>query len=220
MKVEVWSDVVCPWCYIGKRRFESAVEAFEAETGDAVEVRFRPFMLDPSAPSTARPVLEVYERKFGGPDAARQLVDRVTAEASGVGLDFRMNDAKRANTLPAHRLLVLAERHGSQAELKERLLHAYFAEGADIGDRDVLVGQAESVGIDSEVARSWLAGDGGRVEVATSLEFAAANGITSVPTYVFDRRVSVPGAQPPEVFVRVLQQVHASDGPEQLIEPD
>ena len=107
MKVEIWSDVVCPWCYIGKRRFEAAKAAFEEETGETIEVVYRPFMLDPTAPEDALPVRTVYEKKFGGPQAAQEILDRVTSEAAGEGLAFRMDIALRANTLAAHRLLCL-----------------------------------------------------------------------------------------------------------------
>jgi predicted DsbA family dithiol-disulfide isomerase len=216
MKVEIWSDVVCPWCYIGKRRFESALQQYRDATGDHVEVVYRPFMLDPRAPAEAQPVREVYEKKFGGPAMAEQILARVTDEAAGEGLEFRMDIALRANTLSAHRLLVLAEREGHQIALKERLMRAYFVEGTDIGDRETLVALAAEVGLDAGTARSWLAGDGGRDEVADSLEFAAANGLASVPTYVFDRRIAVPGAQEAETFVRVMERVAATDGPQML----
>jgi len=216
MKVEIWSDVVCPWCYIGKRRFEAAKAAFEEEAGDTIEVVYRPFMLDPTAPQDPLPVRAVYEKKFGGPQQAEEILERVTAEAAGEGLGFRMDIALRANTLAAHRLLVLAEQKGCQIELKERLMAAYFTEGIDVADVDQLVDFAVEVGMDAETARAWLEGDGGRAEVAESLEFAADNGLTSVPTYVFDRRVALPGAQSPETFARVLSRIASTDGPEQL----
>lgn len=217
MKVEIWSDVVCPWCYIGKRRFETAKAEYEAKTGDEIEVVFMPFMLDPTAPEDALPVSRVYEKKFGGPEAAKEILDRVTSEAAGEGLEFRMDVALRANTLDAHRLLVLAEQHDCQVELKERLMQAYFTEGINVGDREALVGFASEVGLDAAVATAWLQGDGGRAEVAESLEFAASNGLTGVPTYVFDRRVALPGAQPPETFARVLERIATTDGPAQLM---
>ena len=220
MRVEIWSDVVCPWCYIGKRRFERAVADYEAAGGEPVEIVYRPFMLDPSAPDEAQPVRQAYERKFGGPEGARRVIDTVTAEAAGEGLAFRMDIAQRANTLSAHRLLVLAEREGCQAQLKERLMQAYFTEGADLGDHEVLVEHGREVGLDPEVASAWLAGDAGEVEVRQSLRFCAANGVASVPTYVFDRRVAVPGAQPTETFTRIMQRIAETDGPAQLHDPD
>ena len=214
MKVEIWSDVVCPWCYIGKRRFETALERFIAATGTEVEIEYRAFMLDPRAPHDAQPVREVYDKKFG--PAAEQIIERVTSEAAGEGLEFRMDIAKRANTLAAHRLLVLAHRHDLQIPLKERLMQAYFTEGADIGDPQTLVSLAAEVGLDDETARAWLAGDAGNGEVADSLEFAANNGLASVPTYVFDRRVAVPGAQDPDTFVMIMERVASTEGPAQF----
>lgn len=211
MLVEIWSDVVCPWCYIGKRRFETALSTFrETHPEVEVEIAYRAFQLDPTAsPGTAEPVVAAYEKKFGGPEQARQIIDRVSAEAAEEGLEFDMDSAVRSNTLLAHRLLVLAEQNGCQLELKERLMAAYFCEGKSIGDPDTLVELAVEVGLDAETARGWLDGSGGRDEVGEHLEFAAAAGITSVPTYVFDRTSGVPGAQPPEVFVQVLEQLVA-----------
>jgi predicted DsbA family dithiol-disulfide isomerase len=208
MIVEIWSDVVCPWCYIGKRRFSAALaQLAEARPAAEVEVRYRAFMLDPAAPvGVSQPVRDVYAKKFGGPEAAQAVIGRVTAEAAGEGLTFRLDLAQRSNTLLAHRLLVLGEQLGRQDQLKERLMAAYFTEGRAIGDPDVLTGLAGDVGIEVGPARQWLDGDGGRSEVATHLEFAADHGITAVPTYVFDREVAIPGAQAPELFTRVIEQ--------------
>lgn len=214
MKVEIWSDVVCPWCYIGKRRFEQALERFTEATGETVEIEYKPFLLDPRAPEDPQPVADVYAKKFGS--AAPQILEKVTSEAAGEGIEFRMDIALRANTLSAHRLLILARNEGCQQALKERLMRAYFTEGTDIGDTDVLVELATEVGLDPEAARTWLDNDEGRNEVADSLDFAAANGLGSVPTYVFDRRVAVPGAQDPETFLMVMQRVAATDGPAQF----
>ncbi len=212
MLVEIWSDVVCPWCYIGKRRFETALarvaEAHpDRDVAAEVEVRYRAFLLDPGAPvGESHPVRHAYERKFGGPEAAQAIIDRVTNEAAGEGLDFRLDIAQRSNTMLAHRLLVLADREGRQHELKERLLAAYFTEGKAIGELEVLVAEAGAVGLDPETARAWLGGDGGRAEVAEQLTFAADNGLVSVPSYVFDRGFAIPGAQDPDVFVHALEK--------------
>ena len=207
MIVEIWSDVVCPWCYIGKRRFERALATFSEQHPDAeVTVRYRAFMLDPTAPAgVSEPVREAYERKFGGPEQAEAILDRVTGEAAGEGLEFRMDIAKRSNTFAAHRLLVLAEELGCQGQLKERLLAAYFTEGSAIGDPETLIALASEVGIDPDRSRAWLEDGSGRDEVGDHLEFAAANGLTSVPTFVFDRRFAVPGAQEPRIFLDALE---------------
>lgn len=211
LTVEIWSDVVCPWCFIGKRRWETGLEAFEESHPEVeVEVSYRAFQLDASAPvGQSQPVVEAYEKKFGGPAQAKQIIDRVTEEAANEGLEFRMDIALRSNTADAHRLLVLAENEGVQLELKERLMQAYFSEGEDIGSIETLIRMATDIGLDSETSRAWLHGDGGRVEVAEQLIFAADSGIHSVPTFVIDRSIGVPGAQPAEVFTEILERAVA-----------
>jgi predicted DsbA family dithiol-disulfide isomerase len=208
--VEIWSDIVCPWCYIGKRRFERAVAELDGEL--VVDVVYRPFQLDPTAsPGASMPVAEAYARKFGGPEHAKAVIDRVTAMAHEAGIEFRMDRALRANTLAAHRLLWLAEPPCPipQAALKERLLRAYFIDGLDIGDPDVLADCAADVGFDRDEIVQFLEGDGGSTEVAALLRQAHEAGITAVPTYVIDRRWAIPGAQDPDVFVQVFRRLAA-----------
>ncbi len=209
--VEIWSDVVCPWCYIGKRRFEQAVEDLAGEID--VTYSFRAYQLDPTAPPGAStPVVEAYARKFGGPEQAAAIIDRVTGIAAQDGLEFRLDRATRANTLSAHRVLWLAEQPDSpveQRDVKERLLQAYFTDGLDIGDHDVLVELAGEVGLDADRVRSMLDGDEGTADVAAQLETATDLGITAVPTFVVGGKWSVPGAQDAEVFVQVLRRVAA-----------
>ena len=209
MRVEIWSDVVCPWCYIGKRKFEEALDRFEGR--DDVEVVWRPYQLDPNAPpGSATPVAEAYARKFGGPEMAERIIANVTGAAAEVGLEFHMDRALRANTLASHRLLRLAEAEyglATQHELKERLLRAYFVEGRNVGDHDALVEIAEAAGIAPERARRLLDSDEGMAE--TRAEIASANelDVTAVHTFVFDGRWSIPGAQDPELFLRALRRV-------------
>ena len=215
MLVEVWSDVVCPWCYIGKRRFEEAQRrlADDPDFDDDIELVYRPYQLDPRAtPGTAMPVAEAYARKFGGPEAAARIMDQMTAVAAGEGLEFRLDRARRANTRDAHRLLGWALEQGpsgAQAALKERLLRAYFVEGEDVGDPDVLVAAAVEVGLPEEGARRMLEDGTGADELTAALRFAAENEITAVPTYVIDRRWSIPGAQDPDTFVQVIKRLAA-----------
>ncbi len=214
MLVEIWSDVVCPWCYIGKRRFESAVAQFESATGETVEIRYRSYMLDPGAPTEGRPVREVYEKKFGGPDAAEAILSRVTNEAAIEGIEFNMDIAVRANTLSAHRLLVLAEHHNCQVVLKERLMRAYFTEGVDVGNIEKLIEYGVEAGIDIETVRSWLEGNDGLDDVNQSLDVAIENGFSGVPTYVVNRRMAIPGAQSVDTFVDILNKIATTSGPE------
>jgi len=158
MKVEIWSDVVCPWCYIGKKRFEDAVQRLSDEgTEIDLEVTFRPFQLDPSAPvGGTSPVAEAYAKKFGGPDKAAKIIDHVTRVASDSGIEFNMDIALRANTLRAHRMMHLALLHNgadAQRRMKQRLLEAYFTEGRNVAADDVLLEAATAAGIPVETAQ-------------------------------------------------------------------
>jgi predicted DsbA family dithiol-disulfide isomerase len=216
ISVEIYSDVVCPWCYIGKRRWEAGLELVSdelEERGLRVDVVYRPFQLDPTAsPGVATPVFEGYARKFGGPEQATQIIDHVTSIAAESGLGFRMDLALRANTLLAHRLLWLAEQPGSavdQAELKERLLRAYFIDGLNIGDPEVLAECAANVGFERSAVAEFLDSDRGSAEVRAMLDHGHDNGITAVPTYVFNGVWAVPGAQEPETFAQVIRKMAA-----------
>ncbi len=209
IEVEIWSDVVCPWCYIGKRRFETAIAAVADEID--VDIVFRPYQLDPTASlGKAGPVVDAYAKKFGGPERARQIIEHVTAVAAESGIEFRMDRALRANTLLAHRLLWLARASHLQIAMKERLLHAYFIDGLDIGDPEVLATCASEVGLDHDRVLAFLDSDDGVAEVGDELRLAAELEITAVPTFVFDGRWMVPGAQDPDTFVQVLRRVVAN----------
>jgi predicted DsbA family dithiol-disulfide isomerase len=214
--VEVWSDVVCPWCYIGKRKFASGLAQVEAELAErGVEVDFdvsyHPYQLDPTAaPGVAGPVIDAYAKKFGGPERAAAIIANVSERAAEVGLEFRMDRALRANTLLAHRLIWLAGQPDSpvaQDAMKERLLQAYFHDGVNIGDPDVLADCAAEVGFDRDAVAEFLDSDRGVAEVAAELQVAHENGITAVPTYVIDGRWAIPGAQEPETFAQVLRKM-------------
>lgn len=212
MRVEIWSDVVCPWCYIGKRRFESALAALAREDSDLeIDVVYRPFQLDPkAAPGSTMPVIDAYARKFGGYERAQAMIDRVTGIAADEGLEFHLERAQRANTLLAHRLLWWAEQPGTplvQAALKESLLIAYFTQGLDIGDPDVLADRALALGDDRDSVLRFLESDEGTDEVQAMFREAAAEGITAVPTYVINGSWAIPGAQDPATFVTVLRKL-------------
>ena len=211
LDVEIWSDVVCPWCYIGKRRFERAL----ADVADELDVHvvYRPYQLDPTAsPGKSRPVVEAYAKKFGGEERAHQIIDHVSNVAAGEGLEFRMDRALRANTLLAHRVLWLAEQTGHQQRLKERLLQAYFVDGLDVGDPDVLADCAAEIGMARDGVRAFLDSDDGLAEVRAYFEHANENDITAVPTYVMaDPRGRaawmIPGAQDSDTFVAVMRRI-------------
>jgi len=211
MLVEVYSDVACPWCYIGERRFAKALQRFEGR--DDVEVVFRPYQLDPSAPARSVPLLDALTRKFGS--NAGQMMERVTGAAAGEGISMRMDRARSVNTLDAHRLLRLAEReHGPavQRALVDRLFAAYFTDGGDVGDRDQLVSIAAAAGIDRARAEAYLASGEGLAEVTAEIEEARSLGITAVPTFVFEGKYAVSGAQEPELFLEALREVARDEG--------
>ncbi|MFJ8017047.1 DsbA family oxidoreductase [Streptomyces sp. NPDC096339] len=209
MKVEIYSDLVCPWCYIGKRRFEKALAAFPEAA--EVEVVYRPFQLNPAAPETAEPSAHVYERKFGRPAAT--IFGPLTKAAAAEGVTFRMDEALATNTFQAHRLLWFARRHGRQAEVKERLLAHYFTDGGHLGDREALAGVAEAAGLDRAAALAFLGSTEGAEEVRAELSEAAALGVTAVPTFVIDGTLVLQGAQSPEVLLEALESAAAGRTP-------
>lgn len=211
MRVEIWSDVVCPWCYIGKRRFDEALSRLrEQGHGDDIEVVYRAYQLDPSAPpGGSMPAREAYARKFGGEERADQIIGHVTRIAADSGIEFRMDRAIRANTMLAHRALqrVLTTRGSAdQAALKEELLRAYFTDGQNVGDIDVVVACAERAGLDAGDLREWLDTDGSVAEVVADIEAAQIRDITGVPAFVIDDRFLIPGAQEVDVFEQLLMR--------------
>jgi predicted DsbA family dithiol-disulfide isomerase len=217
MRIEIWSDVVCPWCYIGKRRLETALD----RTGhrDDIEIVYRSFELDPSSPRVPdQTVMEHLGQKYGGgPEAGRQMVDRVEAVAAEEGLLFRLGEAQRANTIDAHRLLHLALADGGpvqQAALKEELLAAYFLRAENVADHDVLRRTAGKAGLSTDRVDQVLAGEEFTDAVAHDIREAASLGATGVPFFVIDRKYAISGAQPAEAFVQVLERAWSESHPQ------
>jgi predicted DsbA family dithiol-disulfide isomerase len=213
MQVEIWSDVVCPWCYIGKRRLETALEKFPHR--DQVEVVWRSFQLDPSvAEGETHPTLPALAAKYGtSEDAMRANMAQVEQVAAGEGLEYHLADGVSGNTLRAHELLHLAAEHGLRNELKERLLHAHFEEGRSVFDVDSLVALGAEVGLDETEAREAL---GDRRYLAAVHEDAAtaqALGATGVPFFVVDRKYGAAGAQPAELLLQILERAWADANP-------
>jgi predicted DsbA family dithiol-disulfide isomerase len=213
MKVEIWSDVVCPWCYIGKRHFETALAGFEHR--DEVTVIWRSFELDPSAPATADgDPLDRLVAKYGMSRAdAERAQARVTATAATAGLDFHLDRAKSGNTFDAHRLLHHALAAGKQSDLKERLMAAYFTEGEAVGEREVLARLATDVGLEESAVREVLASDAFAAEVRQDEEEARRLGISGVPFFVIDRTYGISGAQPSELMLSTLDQAWVDSHP-------
>lgn len=220
LKVEIWSDVICPWCYIGKRRFEAALEGFDHR--DEVEVAWRSFELDPSAPAQSPGNLaDRLARKYGvSREQAEAMNARVVTQATGAGLEYRLDIARPGNTFDAHRLLHLADETGLRATAKERLLAAYFTEGKPIGDRDTLVELIGDAGVDPDRALAVLNSDEFADSVRRDEREAAQLGINGVPFFVIDRRYGISGAQPHEFLLQALNQAWAeSHQPEPAAEP-
>lgn len=214
VRIEIWSDVVCPWCYIGKRRLEKALAGFPHE----VEVVWRSYQLDPGAPVVpTETVAEALGRKYGGgPEAGRAMIDRVEAVAAEEGMIWRHHQSQRANTVDAHRLLHLALAEGGpalQGALKEELLAAYFTRAENPADHDVLRKVAATAGVDPGRVDEVLAGDTFLDEVYADAERAAAYGANGVPFFVVDERYGVSGAQPVEAFRQVLDRAWADAHP-------
>jgi predicted DsbA family dithiol-disulfide isomerase len=213
MQIEIFSDVVCPWCYIGKRRLEQALSTFPHAA--EVTITYRSYQLDPTAPRRSDQTVEQHlATKYGRTlDEARQMNQRVSDIAATVGLDFRLEDAQRGNTFDAHRLLQLAVARGLQAELKERLMKAYFTEGALISDHDRLAALAVEIGLDGAEVRAVLAGDDYADDVRADLALARGFGITGVPFFVVDRTYGVSGAQEAATLSDVLQRAWTDSRP-------
>jgi predicted DsbA family dithiol-disulfide isomerase len=208
--VDIWSDVVCPWCYIGKRRFEVALERFD-HAGD-VEVTWHSFELDPTAPRHRdRPLDESLAEKYGmSIDEARASHARLTELAAAEGLEYRFDIARPGNTFDAHRLIHLAAERGRQGDMKDRLMRGYLTEGEPIGDRDALARMAADVGLSEDEARTVLAGGRYSAEVREDERLAHQIGIRGVPFFVLDRRFGVSGAQPTEVLLQALDHAWAA----------
>jgi predicted DsbA family dithiol-disulfide isomerase len=206
MELEIWSDIACPWCYIGKRRLESALGHFEHT--DEVTIVWRSFELDPGSPfERAGDLAGHLARKYGIPvEQAREAQRGLTATAAAEGLELRFDLARSGNSFDGHRLVHLAAEHGHQGAMKERLLRAYFSEGRLIGDPATLLDTGAEVGLPEAEIRMMLAGERFAEAVRADERAAVTLGISGVPTFIVDRTVGVTGAQPPELLLEMLRQ--------------
>ncbi len=204
MLVEIYSDIVCPWCYIGQHQFARALAA--SAHRDSLEVAWRAYQLDPRARNEPTPVADAYARKFGGEEQGAAVIARITDAAAEVGLEIRLDRALRVNTFDAHRVVWMAANAEQQWAIERRLLEAYLVEGRNVADETTLVGLAESVGFDAvRVERGLRAGEGVD-EVRDELRSAADRDVMAVPTFFFASSVGIPGAQDPETFGRIIDR--------------
>lgn len=206
MKVEIWSDVMCPFCYIGKRKFESALKQFAH--ANQVEIEWKSFQLDPDLVSDASKTVHEYlaERKGWTVDYAKQVGSQVTDMAKAEGLEYNFDKAIVANSLNAHRIAHLAKTHQLGNELEEALFKAYFTEGKNIDDRQTLVDIAVSVGLNAAEVLNVLNSDQFSQEVQVDVLTAQQIGVRGVPFFVFDKKYAVSGAQPTDVFLGALEK--------------
>jgi predicted DsbA family dithiol-disulfide isomerase len=207
VQIDIVSDVVCPWCYIGKRRIENAL----ALASDVpVEVHWRPFFLNPWVPRAGIGRDEYLTAKFGSVDAYKGIAERVVLAAGEEGLEYHPGLVKRQpNTIDCHRLIHWAEAKGKSAEVKQRLMELYFRDGGDLTDVNVLVQAASDCGLDAEDIRKRLATDEDVELISAQAKEASDKGISGVPTFVFAHKYAVSGAQPAEQLARAIRQVSA-----------
>jgi predicted DsbA family dithiol-disulfide isomerase len=207
LKIDIVSDVVCPWCYIGKRRIE---EALALVPDVPVEVHWRPFFLNPWVPREGISREEYLTTKFGSVEAYKGIAGRVVAAANEEGLTYRPDLVRRQpNTTDCHRLILWAEADGKAAEMKQRLMELYLRDGGDLTDPEVLVQAAADCGLDAEDVRRRLATDEDVALVSGQAQEAADKGVSGVPTYVFAQKYAVSGAQAPKLLARAIRQVSA-----------
>ena len=207
--IDVVSDVVCPWCYVGKRQLEAALRELPPELAALrIAVRWHPFELNPELPREGVDRKGYLEAKFGGAARAAEIYQRVRDAGLRAGIEFQFERvATQPNTRDAHRLVEWAQASGAEASrLVEALFRAYFIDGRFVGDRDELAAIAGEVGFDREAARTYLASDAGSAEVAAAEARVAQLGITGVPFFILDRKLAVSGAQPPGVLVEAMVQ--------------
>ncbi len=209
MRIDIWSDIVCPWCWIGKHRFQRGLALMGADAPE-VEVHYHAFQLDPDAGPDPIPLREAYRAKFGGDARTEQILSQTqqTGRAEGLPFDFDRGQV-RANTLQGHRLMWLAAREGNPDAVAEALFRAHFAEGRNLADPDTLVAAGAAGGLSGDRIRAFLDSDEGLAEVGAQLADAQRLGITAVPSFVIDGRYLIQGAQPPEAIAEILGRIAA-----------
>ncbi len=210
--IDVISDVMCPWCLIGKRRLE---QALASRPGTPIEVRWRPFQLDPTIPEDGMDRQEYLQNKFGGPDGAKEVYDRVRDAGAEEGIGFKFEDIKKSpNTVNAHRLIRWASSFDAQEKMVERLFNLYFIEGADLTDHTILLDAAEAAGMERDVVKQLLESDADKDSVREEIVMAGQMGVTGVPCFIVDQKYAVMGAQPADVIAGAIDKALEERGAE------
>jgi predicted DsbA family dithiol-disulfide isomerase len=214
MQIDIISDVVCPWCYIGKRNLEKALSLYEADNPGATapKVTWHPFQLNPHLPAEGIPRDEYTSSKFGGPERAKEIYARVASAGAGAGIDFRFDEiGRQPNTVEAHQLVSLADTFDAQDGVVESLFKGYFLESRDLTDRETLLELAERGGLPREEGEACLAEGQLRGEIERQDNHARSLGVEGVPYFIFNQKLAVSGAQPPEVLVRAMTQAESQE---------
>lgn len=213
MKIEIFSDIACPWCYIGKRRFEKALDAFPHK--DKVDIHWRSYQLDPTLPDhyDGSEVSYLSERKGMDPVRVSEMFDHVTEQAAGEGLNYKFDDVVVANSFKAHQLIHLAATHKKSDAVKEALLSGHFEQGENIGSTDFLVRVGVGAGLDAEEVRTAIESEEYADAVREDFAEARAIGVTGVPFFVIDRKYGISGAQPPALFAQALDEAWKEANP-------
>ena len=208
--IDIVSDTVCPWCYIGKRRLESALEQVSGDID--VQIGWRPFQLNPDMPNEGMDRKEYLEAKFGGPAGAQQIYDNIKSAGNTVGIPFEFGSIARSpNTVNSHRLIDRAGQEGKQDAVVENLFIAYFLDGRDIGDIPTLVEIAASSGMDEAATRAYLESDEDADKIRSEDAMARQMGISGVPCFIINRKYAISGAQEPAVFLQALQNIEQEE---------
>lgn len=221
LRIDVWSDIACPWCYVGKRRFEAALERFEHTS--EVQLHWRSFELDPSAPKQMDTeevsYIDRLARKYGAtPERARAMVDQMTETAAADGLAFDFDRIQPGNTFDAHRLVHLAAEHGLQDAMKEAFFRAYLEEGVAIGDAEAIAKVATDTGLDADAVQGVLQSDAFASDVRLDEQQASQLGVRGVPFFVLDRRYAIQGAQTADTVLSVLRKAYQEMAPLEVVE--
>lgn len=213
MKVEIWSDIACPWCFVGKRRFEKALAAFPDR--DTLDIVWRSFELDPSAPTRQdKPTVELLASKYRMPASQAQgMLDNMIATGAADGIEFRFDRSISGNTFDAHRLIHFAASQGKRDEMVERLFRGYFTDGEAMGDRPTLTRLAVEIGLDATAVSAMLDSDAFGTDVRADEHLAQQYGISGVPFFAIDGKYGVSGAQTPDIIVQALQQALSETDP-------
>lgn len=218
MKIEIWSDIVCPFCYIGKRKLDKALAEFPHSAD--VEVEFKSYQLDPNTPPySGQDFYESMGVKFGGAQKAKDMMVGITEQAKLEGLEFNFDTMKPTNTFDAHRITRFAKAHGKANEISEKLFFANFTESKDVGSHEVLADLAADVGLDKDEALAVLKDKTKYAdEVQADIQQAAQFGVQGVPYFIINRKYAISGAQPTETFTEALQKVWEEENPKPVFE--